>query len=128
MAHCMHGELKRMDAASGLRWENPAAKNPIDLQPDHIDSIHFAHAASVSLAPTSHLRFVNGDDLLGSVTSLDDDHLGFSTWFGGALTIPRASVQTITFLSSNYTILYDGPGDAEGWVVGSHNPESWVLP
>ncbi len=123
----LHGGLKRMDAAAGLRWENPAAKNPIDLQPGHIDSIRFARAASVSLAPTSHLRFVNGDDLLGSVTSLDEDHLGFSTWFGGALTIPRASVQTITFLSSNYTMLYDGPGDAAGWIIGSHNPESWTF-
>jgi hypothetical protein len=123
----MHGGLKRMDAASGLRWENPAAKNPIDLQPGHIDSIRFARAASVTLAPASRLRFVNGDDLLGSVTSLDDDHLGFSTWFGGALALPRASVQTITFLSSNYTILYDGPSDAAGWFIGSQNPESWTF-
>lgn len=123
----MHGGLKCMDAASGLRWENPAAKNPIDLQPGHIDSIRFARAASVALAPTCHLRFVNRDDLLGSVTSLHDDYLGFSTWFGGSLTIPRASVQTITFLSSNYAILYDGPADAAGWIIGSHNPESWTF-
>jgi hypothetical protein len=123
----MHGGLKRMDAASGLRWENPAAKNPIDLQPGHIDSIRFARAASVTLAPTSHLRFVNGDDLFGSVTSLHDDHLGFSTWFGGSLTIPRASVQSITFLSSNYTLLYDGPSDASGWIIGGHNPDSWTF-
>jgi hypothetical protein len=123
----MHGELKRMDAASGLHWENPAAKNPIDLQPGHIDSILFAHAASVTMAPTSHLRFVNGDDLFGSVTSMDDDHLGFSTWFGGSLIIPRASVQSITFLSSNYSILYDGPSDAAGWSIGGHDPESWTF-
>ncbi len=123
----LHGGLKRMDPASGLRWENPDAREPIDLQPAHIDSIRFAHASSVSLAPTSRVRFVNGDDLLGSVSSLDDDHLGFSTWFGGALTVPRASVQTITFLSTNYTILYDGPGDDTGWIISNRNPESWYL-
>jgi hypothetical protein len=123
----MHGGLMRMDASSGLRWENPAAKDPIDLQPGHIDLIRFARAASVTLAPASRLRFYNGDDLLGSVTSLDYDHLGFSTWFGGSLTIPRASVQTITFLSSNFTILYDGPSDASGWIVGSQSPESWAF-
>ncbi|MGP8202089.1 MAG: hypothetical protein ACLQU4_21590 [Limisphaerales bacterium] len=121
----LHGELKQMDTASGLRWETPAAISPIDFQPDHIDSIHFAHATSVTVAPTCHLFFVNGDDLLGSVTSLKDDQLGFNTWFGKSPAIPRASVRTITFLSSNYTILYDGPSDAFGWVVGSHNPESW---
>jgi hypothetical protein len=123
----MHGELKRMDTASGLRWENPAAKNPIDLQPDHVDSILFARASSVTLAPTARLHFVNGDDLLGTVASLDNDHLGFSTWFGGSLTIPRASVQSITFLSSNYTILYDGPVDTDGWIIGDRNPDSWTF-
>jgi hypothetical protein len=125
----LHGGLKRMDTASGLCWESPAAKNPIDFQPGHIDSIRFARAASVTFSPTAHVRFANGDDLFGSVTSLDDDHLGFSTWFGGALTIPRASVQTITFFSSNYTILYEGPGNADedGWIVGNHNPDSWTF-
>jgi hypothetical protein len=123
----MHGELKRMDTVSGLRWENPTARNPIDLQPGHIDSIRFAHADAVSVAPTSRLRFANGDDLFGSITSLDDNQLGFSTWFGGALAIPRASVQSITFLSSNYTILYEGPSDANGWITGNHNPESWTF-
>jgi hypothetical protein len=123
----MHGELKRMNTASGLRWDNPAAKKPIDLQPGHIDSIRFAHAGAVPLIPTSRLRFVNGDDLFGSVTSLDDDHLGFNTWFGRSLTVPRASVQSITFLSSNYSILYEGPGDAEGWIIGNHNPDSWIF-
>jgi hypothetical protein len=123
----MHGELKYMDAASGLRWNNPAAKKPIDLQPTHIDSIRFARAASVTQAPASHLRFVNGDDLFGSVTSMDDAHLGFSTWFGEALAIPRASVQSITLLSTNYRIIYDGPVDATGWVSSSRSPESWTF-
>jgi hypothetical protein len=123
----LHGELKRMDAAAGLRWEDPAAKSPIDLRPGHIDLIRFAHADSVALAPTSHLHLVNGDDLFGSTTSLDDNHLGFSTWFGGAMTIPRASVQSITFLPTNYTILYEGPGDANGWIIANHNPESWTF-
>jgi hypothetical protein len=123
----MHGELQRMDVNHGLQWEDPDAKNPIDLQPTHIDSIHFAHAGALTLAPTCHLHFVNGDDLFGSVTSLDSSHLGFSTWFGGAMTIPRASIQAITFLSSNYTILYEGPYDLDGWIMANSAPESWTL-
>lgn len=123
----MHGELKHMDTASGLLWDDPAAKKPIDLLPTHVDSIHFAHADSVTLAPTAHLRFANGDDVFGSVISLDDQHLTFNTWFGGTLTVPRSSVQTVTMLSSNYNILYEGPGDASGWVISNHNPESWTL-
>lgn len=123
----MHGELKQMDPASGILWDNPLAKNPIDLQPAHLDSIHFAHAAAVALTPASELHFANGDDVLGTVTSLDDEHLGFRTWFGGTLNLSRAAVQSITFLSSNYTILYEGPDNADGWIVGGHNPESWAF-
>src|SRR5665213_2454237 len=85
----LHGELQHMDPQHGLRWEDPNAKNPIDLAPAHVDSIRFAHAGSLTLAPTCHLHFVNGDDLFGSIHSLDQDHLGFSTWFGGVMTIPR---------------------------------------
>ena len=123
----LHGELKQMDVSNGLRWFTPAAKKPMDLRPTHIDSIRFAHAGSVTFAPTAHLRFATGDDVFGSINSLDNNHLGFSTWFGKTLTVPRSSVQSITFLSSNYTLLYEGPGDADGWIVGNHNPESWVL-
>jgi hypothetical protein len=123
----LHGQLNRADVSSGLTWISPAATKPIDFQPDHIDSIHFAHSTSVSMTPTAEVRFVNGDDLLGAVTSLDDSHLVFNTWFGGAMTIARASVQTITFLSSNYTVLYEGPDNGDGWIVGSHNPESWTF-
>ena len=46
----LHGGLKRMDAGSGLCWESPEAKNSIDFQPGHIDSIRFAHAAAVPLS------------------------------------------------------------------------------
>ncbi len=123
----LHGELKEVNLVTGLRWKYPAAKNLIDLWPNHLDSIRFAHADSVNFAPTAHLRFANGDDVFGCVTSLDNNRLGFSTWFGKALVVPRSSVQSVTFLSSNYSLLYEGPGDGDGWIVGNHNPESWVL-
>jgi hypothetical protein len=122
----LHGQLLQMDVDHGLAWKNPHAKNPINFQPGHIDLIRFAHADTVSLAPTCHLQFANGDDLFGSVTSLDSERLGLSTWFGGAMTIPRSAIRAITFLSRNYGILYEGPYDAGGWVFGIANmPQSW---
>lgn len=123
----LHGGLKGMDAGSGLVWDDPDAVKPIGLKPNHIDTIHFSHPAPVTVTPTAELRFVNGDDLLGTVTSMDDDHLVFRTWFGGPLNIARASIQTVTFLSSNYTVLYEGPDNTDGWVIGSHNPDSWTF-
>jgi hypothetical protein len=123
----LHGQLLQMDADHGLAWENPNAKNPIHFQPGHVDFIRFAHADTVNLAPTCHLQFANGDDLFGSITSLDSDRLGVSTWFGGTMTIPRSAIRAITFLSRNYAILYEGPYDASGWVFGIANmPQSWT--
>jgi hypothetical protein len=122
----LHGSLKQVDVNTGLRWESPVARKPIALRATQVDSIRFAHSDSVTVSPTAHLRFANGDDLLGSLISLDNERLGFSTWFGKTLTVPRASVQSVTFLSSNYTLIYDGPGDTDGWIIGNHNPEGWI--
>ncbi len=123
----LHGQLRQMDVDNGLAWENPHAVKPIHFQPGHIDFIRFAQADAVNAAPTCHLQFANGDDLFGSIKSLDADGLGLSTWFGGTMTIPRSAIRGITFLSSNYTILYEGPYDAGGWILGIANmPQSWT--
>jgi hypothetical protein len=33
------------------------------------------------------------------------------------MVIPRAAVRAITFLSANYSVVYEGPYDSGGWVV-----------
>jgi hypothetical protein len=121
----MHGELHGMDAGHGLRWQHRDAKYPIELGPSHVDFIRFVHARSMTLAPTCHIRFANGDDLFGSLVSLDTDNLEFNTWFGGTMRIARSAVAAVTFLSKNYSILYEGPTDASGWVIGNNGPQSW---
>jgi hypothetical protein len=71
----------------------------------------------LALAPSCHIRFANGDDLFGSVVSLDGGTLEFNTWFGGTLKIPRAAIQTVTFLPRNYSLVYEGPADASEWLI-----------
>jgi hypothetical protein len=123
----LHGELSRMDLDHGLTWAQPEARNPIHFHPDHLDFVRFAHAHSVSVRPTCHLWFANGDDLYGAVTSLDDQRLGFHTWFGGSMVLPRLAVRAITLLASNYSVLYEGPYDAGGWMVVNNTPKSWTF-
>jgi len=113
----LHGALKGVDAAHGLRWEHPAATTPFDLMPAHVDFVRFTQAKSLALAPSCHIRFANGDDLFGSVVSLDAGSLEFNTWFGGTMKVPRSAVQTITFLPKNYSLVYEGPADASEWVI-----------
>jgi hypothetical protein len=113
----LHGALQGVDAARGLRWEHPDAKTPFDLMPAHVDFVRFTQAKSLALAPSCHIRFADGDDLFGSVVSLEGGTLEFNTWFGGTLKIPRAAIQTITFLPKNYSLVYEGPADASDWVI-----------
>jgi hypothetical protein len=121
----LHGQLAGMDLEHGVTWAQPQAKNLIRFRPAHLDFIRFAHAQSVSVTPTCHLWFANGDDLYGSITSLDNEKLGVDTWFGGAMVIPRAAVRAITLLSANYAVVYEGPYDPGGWVVVNNSPKSW---
>ncbi|MGO8699417.1 MAG: hypothetical protein ACLQVY_17055 [Limisphaerales bacterium] len=123
----LHGQLEGMDREKGLAWSDPEAQSPIHFQPGHLDFIRFAHAEKVSLVPTCHLRFVNGDDLFGSISNLEGGQFSFRTWFGGTMTIPREAVRNITFLSRGYRTTYEGPYDAGGWVIGNNNaPQCWV--
>jgi hypothetical protein len=120
----LHGALKSVDAARGLRWEHPFVEAPLDLMPGHVDFVRFPQARSLTLTPSCHIRFAGGDDLFGSLVSLDGGTLAFNTWFGGNVQVPRAAIQTITFLPRNYSIVYEGPADASGWVVTAAGPQS----
>jgi len=115
----LHGALKSVDAAHGLLWQHPDAKAPFDLIPAHVDFVRFPQAKSLALTPSCHIRFAGGDDLYGSLVSLDGETMQFNTWFGGTMKIPRAAIQTVTFLPKNYSIVYEGPEDAADWVITS---------
>jgi len=106
-----------VDASRGLRWQHPDAKSPFDLMPAHVDFVRFPRARSLALTPSCHIHFAGGDDLYGSLISLDDQIMQFSTWFGGTMKIPRPAIQTITFLPKNYSIVYEGPADAADWTI-----------
>jgi hypothetical protein len=123
----LHGQMTAMDAEHGVTWASPEARKPINFRPTHIDAVRFAHAHSVNLSPTCHLWFGNGDDLYGSITSLDNEKVGFSTWFGGAMVIPRVALRSITFLSPHYSVAYEGPYDEGGWLVVNNLPKSWTF-
>jgi hypothetical protein len=122
----LHGKLLAMSAGQGVRWAFPDAKEPIAFRPTNIAWIRFEKPKPVSTSstPTCRFRFYNGDEVFGKLTSIDQEGLGLESWFGGALHTPRAALQSITFLSKGYSILFEGPTSDEGWVHG-RQPRSW---
>jgi hypothetical protein len=43
------------------------------------------------------------------------------------MVIPRVAVRAITFLSPNYSVVYEGPYDTGGWEVVNNSPKSWTF-
>lgn len=122
----MHGWLRSADGTNGVRWQHPAAKQLIAFRPTNIARIGFEQAQSISPPPplSCWFRFRNGDELLGTLVSLDADTVGLETWFGGTLKAARQSVQSITFLPKSYAVAYEGPGGFDGWKLG-RDPQAW---
>jgi hypothetical protein len=116
----LHGQVTAMNTNAGVRLQNPDAVEPIAFEPNHVDFIRFATAAAL---PTSadtgncHFRFFNGDEVFGLLNLLDEQQLELTAWFGSVLKIPRKAVQSITFLSRGYRVVYEGPTDMSGWTV-----------
>ncbi len=116
----LHGQITAMNTNTGVRVDNPNVTQPIAFKPNHVDFIRFSKAEALPTSAESgncHFRFFNGDEVFGVLNSLDDHHLELTAWFGSVLKIPRPAVQSITFLSRGYRVVYEGPTDLDGWSV-----------
>lgn len=116
----VHGRLQSISPNSGVGWEHPDAASLIEFKPTNIAWIRFEKPKVVSgdAKPSCRFRFHNGDEIFGRLSSINEENLELSTWFGGSLRTPRSALQSLTFLSKGYSIVYEGPTSPEGWVHG----------
>lgn len=122
----LHGRLEEVGLESGVRWKHPDAANAVDFKPDNLAWIRFEGTRPVERRndPTCHIRFRNGDEVLGRMLSLSEAAVEFSTWFGNRLSAPRESLRSLAFLSPGFRIIYEGPIGLEGWKRG-RDPNAW---
>lgn len=113
----LHGQLRAMDTEQGLQWQHPAAKQVIKFKPDNLAWIKFENVRRVAspTGPVCWFQFSNGDEIFGNLKALDTEKLRLETWFGGDLEAPRQALQSITFFSKGFVILYEGPTGSDGW-------------
>jgi hypothetical protein len=115
----LHGLLLGIDAQTGVRWQNPDAKQPIDFKTANLSQIKLDGRAQPAEAQSHFsVRLTNGDELIGDVASMDAEKVEIDTWYAGRLTLPRKVVRTITPLASNALAIYEGPASIEGWKLG----------
>jgi hypothetical protein len=122
----LHGRLEAMDTEQGVQWQHPAAKRVIKFKPANIAWIKFENAQRVAsqTGAICWFQFNNGDEVFGHLKSLDTEKLKLETWFGGNLEAPRQALQSITFFSKGFAILYEGPTGVDGWKLDK-GPKGW---
>ena len=122
----LHGELQQVNLQEGIRWSHPDLMRPVDFRPDNLAWIRFEGALPVqrSNEPSVNIRFQNGDEVLGNLIGLDEKNVKFSTWFNEQLSAPRDVLQSLSFLSPGFRILYEGPTSMNGWRLG-RDPKAW---
>ncbi len=116
----LHGRLRSMTTETGLRWQHPEARAPIDFRPTNVAWIRFdeSEPAAPHSRPTARFRFANGDEVMGRLHSLDAQQVELETWFGDRLLARRTALESVRFLSGNFSVLYEGPTSLEGWQQG----------
>lgn len=123
----LHGKLQQVNLDAGVRWARGDLAKPVDFRPDNLAWIRFEGARPVQRQrePSVHIRFHNGDEVLGNLISVDEQRVQFSTWFNEQMSAPRAGLQSLAFLSPGFSILYEGPTTLDGWKLG-RDPKAWT--
>jgi hypothetical protein len=113
----LHGKLMGMEPGQGIHWAYPESRETIRFRPGGVDGVKFEGAGSHRAwpSPTCRIQFGNGDEILGELTSVDEDGARFRTWFGGDLIAPRENLSALTFFPAGYEMVYDGPNGVDGW-------------
>ena len=123
----LHGSLKGIDRQNGIQWQHPFADAPIQFFPTNIDEIRL-RGAKLDVADSKvscRFRFADGDEVYGNLRSLDTNAVTMDTRFGKDLRVPRSMMDSITFLSKTFTVLYEGPTNVLGWKMGRAGGVPW---
>lgn len=121
----LHGTFLACDAA-GVRWQSPAAKEPLIFTMAPIADIKQGIPKKTRNAAAEQTYFVqtaDGDEIPGTLISLDGKSLVLDTWYAGRLTIPRTAVKGIATSKDHKTFFYQGPENMDGWTVSLCNGE-----
>lgn len=125
----LHGQLLAIGPApSGLRWKSRECESPIDFGLSGIGRITLAKRES-GTAPVLSGAMVylsNGDMLLGTVVTMDDEKLVLNTWYAGTITIKRAMIKSLVPSGDSGQRVFEGPTEMESWTVfRRNNVPSW---
>lgn len=120
----LHGQLTGIETQTGVRWAHPESRNPIAFRPTNLAWIGFDHPQPVAAAAAATCRILlhNGDQILGSLVSLDNQTLELDSWLGGRWHPKRSAIRALTLLNRGQATLFEGPTGLDGWTLSKTQP------
>src|ERR1035437_2473197 len=117
------GTVTGIDASGSLVLQTPLATEPLGIRASAIRKIVISAPTDNSPEREDIAELSNGDKLPGDIKSYLNGSFEISTWYAGAIRLPRAAVSAVHFgLRKEHSILF-GPGqlgdwqEHEGWTV-----------
>ena len=122
------GAFKGFNENGELLWEHPGV-SPIAIQPSALAKLTLKRNTEPTESHTGVARLINGDQLTGDRKHLDDKGLVINTWYAGALTIDRHTIQTLTPGVVSNESLYFGPTaeDQKSWKYTNNGSAKWTF-
>ena len=112
----MTGAMIGYDAKEGFLWEHPAVADEMRVEAVSVRKISF----STEVAPkgarihSARVRLVNGDEIAGELSALDEKMLTLDTWYAGRLRIPRVAIVHLV-PGALSKVVFEGPDSLKGW-------------
>lgn len=123
----LRGELVGVAAGrTSLHWRHPDAAAPIDFDPKRIATVLLrARGYAAAPAVAAQVELTNGDTLAGTIRALDAETLTLATDYAGVLKLRRPMIRALRPTLGGGGLIYEGPGDAAGWVSPSNRNQGW---
>ncbi|MFL2942659.1 MAG: hypothetical protein ACJZ68_03700, partial [Limisphaerales bacterium] len=78
-----------------VRWANSAFGAPVSVDAGAVDSVRVKQPALPLKVADCRVTLVTGENVIGSLKSLNEQALVLETWYAGELTIPRRAIQLV---------------------------------
>lgn len=112
----MTGAMIGYDVRKGFLWEHPAIAGKMRVESASVRKI----SLNAEVAPkgarihSARVRLVNGDEIAGELSALDEKMLMLDTWYAGRLRIPRAAIVHLV-PGARSKVVFEGPDSLKGW-------------
>ncbi len=113
----LRGSLLSANHDQRVKWKPVKGDQPVEFAANRLAGILLANRPKpAGKAPTTAVRFRNGDWLPGELLLLDKTQLHLQTAISSNLQLDRTGIRAIYFGQNSEVPVWDGAGDRQSWM------------